>query len=299
LAGVKAGDLIEYIDNKATRDISLYDARQLLNGTAGSEIKLRILRQGSPRPVTISVKRAAVKVPAAEAKLEANKIGLLKVNSLEEGEAADVKAKLQELQKQGAQKIVLDLRSVAGGVLAQGVSVANLFVKEGPLAQTLGRENKSLKTYTADPKAHIFDGPVVVLIDNGTAGAAEVVASAFLERKRGDVVGERSFGAGTEQKFFPMRNGDGLLLTVVKWASGDGKAFLAEERNQSGIVPSVEVKTPEIAASTNDDDDDNPAIPGAAPATPAPTPAPKQPTEDLQLKKALEMLRGNEKVAAN
>lgn len=297
LAGVKAGDVIEYIDTKATRDISLYDARQLLKGTAGSEVKLRVLRQGA-RPQTVSVKRGPVKVPAAEARMEAGKVGVIRVNSLDEGEAADVKARVQELQKQGAQKIVLDLRSVAGGTLAEGVGVANLFIKEGALAQTIGREAKTLKTFQADGKGFVFSGPTAVLIDNGTAGAGEIVASAFVERKRGEVVGERSFGAGTEQELFTLRNGDGLLLTTVKWASGNGVPFLVEERNQSGVKPTNEVKSPEtVAENTSDEDDDAdeaPVLPGAAPANPAPTPAPKQPAEDVQLKKALDILKSAE-----
>ena len=128
-AGVRAGDVIEYIDNKATRDISLYDAKQLLNGAPGTEVKLRILRANA-RPLTLSVKRGSFKVPPAEAHMEAGKIGVIRVNSLAEGEGAYVRARLQELQKQGAQKIVLDLRSVAGGSLSEGVAVANLFIKE-------------------------------------------------------------------------------------------------------------------------------------------------------------------------
>ncbi|MDQ3817792.1 MAG: S41 family peptidase, partial [Acidobacteriota bacterium] len=191
-AGVRSGDIIEYIDNKATRDISLYDAKQLLNGQPGTEVKLRILRANA-RPLTITVRRGSFKAPAAESHMEAGKIGVLRINSLADGEASDAKARLQDLLKQGAQKIVLDLRSVAGGSLNEGVSVANLFIKEGTLAQTIGRENKTLKTFTADPKLTLFNGPVVAIIDGGTAGAAEVIASALLERKRGDVVGEKSF----------------------------------------------------------------------------------------------------------
>jgi carboxyl-terminal processing protease len=299
LAGLKPGDVIEYIDGKATRDISLYDARQLLQGASGTEVKLRVLRQRS-RPLTIAVKRGAVKVPAAEAKLEAGKIGVIKVNSLEQGEAADVKARLLDLQKQGAQKIVLDLRSVAGGALMEGVGVANLFIKDGALAQTIGRSDKQIKSFDADPKNHVFAGPTAVLIDNGTAGAAEIVASAFLERKRGEVVGERSFGSGAEQQLFTLRNGDGLLLTTVKWASGDGKPFLGEDRDKSGVEPSVKEKAAPASDAATDDDDDT-DVPGATPAQP--TPPVKQPAEDLQMKKALELLRGNDKsndkVAAN
>src|SRR5947209_11110099 len=136
-AGVRAGDIIEYIDGKATRDISLYDARQLLNGAPGSEVKLRVLRAGT-RPFVVGVRRSAAQVPAAEARMEAGRVGVIKVNSLADGESADVKARLQELQKQGAQKIVLDLRSVAGGSLTEGVRVASLFIRDCALAQAIG-----------------------------------------------------------------------------------------------------------------------------------------------------------------
>jgi carboxyl-terminal processing protease len=298
-AGVQAGDIIEYIDSRATRDISLYDARQLLNGAAGSEVKLRILRAGT-RPFVVSVRRGMVHVPVAESRMETGRIGIIRINSLAEGESAGVKTRLQELLKQGAQKIVLDLRSVAGGSLAEGVKVSNLFIAEGALAQTVGRGNKALKTLPADPKLSIFEGPVSVLIDRGTAGAAEVVASAFIERKRGDVVGEKSFGAGAEQQLFTLRNGDGLLLTTVKWASSTGKPFLG-----TGVTPSVEVKRPELAEAVDPEDltgnDDDPIAQPNAPAdrrevAPEAT-APKQQPEDIQLKKALELLRGKDKPA--
>src|SRR6266508_1388451 len=217
-AGVRAGDIIEYIDGKATRDISLYDARQLLNGPSGSEVKLRILRANS-RPLTLTVKRGSFRAPAAEARMEAGRIGILKINSFDNGEAADVRARLQDLIKQGAQKIVLDLRSVAGGEIQEGTSVANLFIRDGVIAEKIGREQKVLQTFEADPKAEIFAGPVVALIDGGTAGAAEIMASAFLARQRGHAVGAQTSGAGAEQELFTLRDGDGLLLTTVKWAS--------------------------------------------------------------------------------
>src|SRR5687767_12623320 len=300
-AGLKTGDIVEYIDNKATRDISLYDAKQLLNGAAGSEVKLRVLRALSS-PLTITVKRGTSRAPAAEARMEAGRVGILRINSFGDGDAAEARTRLQDLVKQGAQKIVLDLRDTAGGSLAEATAVANLFIKDGVIAQTIGREAKVLKSFNADPKEAIFAGPVVALIDAGTAGAAEVVASALLERNRGQVVGVKSFGAGTEQQLFQLRGGDGLLLTTVKWASSTGKTFLGEDRAHSGVTPSVEVKGPEVAETVDPDeltgnDDDaiqKPADPGAEKdkreAT-TPAPAVKPPAEDLQLKKALELLK--------
>jgi len=296
-AGLKPGDIIEYIDNKATRDISLYDAKQLLNGAAGSEVKLRVLRANAS-PLTISVKRAATRAAAAEGRMEAGRVGVLRINSFADGESNEIRSRLQELIKQGAQKIVLDVRDTAGGSLAEAVAVANLFIKEGVLAQTIGREGKALKTFAADPKAAIFSGPVVAMIDTGTAGAAEVVASALIERNRGQVVGEKSFGAGTEQQLFTLRGGDGLLLTTVKWASSNGKTFLGEDRAHSGVTPSVEVKGPEVSETVdpddltgNDDDSINKPDQGNDKRDAAPAPAAKPATDDLQLKKALELLK--------
>src|ERR671921_711530 len=150
-AGLKAGDIIEYIDTKATRDISLYDAKQLLNGPAGSEVKLRVLRANSS-PLTVAVKRGSARAAAAESRIEAGREGVLRINSFADGEAVEARNRLQDLVKQGAQKIVLDLRDTAGGSLAEAVAVANLFFKDGVLAQTIGREGKALKTFAADPK---------------------------------------------------------------------------------------------------------------------------------------------------
>ena len=234
--------------------------------------------------------------------MEAGKIAVLRINSLAEGEAADVRARLQEMQKQNVQKVVLDLRGVAGGSLTEAVSVANLFIKEGVLAQTVGREGKTIKSFSAEEKNAIFHGPVAALIDIGTAGAAEVVASALLERKRGEVIGEKSFGAGAEQQLFTLRDGDGLLLTTVKWASASGTPFLGADRATSGVKPSVEVKRPEIVEAIDPEDltgnDDDAVVQpnnqqpnnDKREVSPEAT-SPKQQPEDVQLKKALELLR--------
>jgi carboxyl-terminal processing protease len=298
-AGLKAGDVIEYIESKATRDISLYDARQLISGETGTKVNLRVLRAGA-KPQTIAVTRGAYKIPESSARVEEGKIGVVKVYSLEKGEANDIKTHVQDLMKQGVQKIVLDLRGVAGGDLNEAVETANLFVKDGNIAGVVGRENKVTKTFAANPSKQVFDGKVVALIDLGTSGAAEVVASAILERQRGEVVGERSFGAGTEQQLFTLRGGDGMLLTTAKWASPNGTPFLNTERTNSGVKPSVEVKRPETPEPLDVEDlidkqeqqKDQPTPQATPNATPSPkVEQPKQALEDLQLKKALELLQ--------
>ncbi|NNF00478.1 MAG: PDZ domain-containing protein [Pyrinomonadaceae bacterium] len=300
-AGLKAGDIIEYIDTRATRDISLYDARQLILGAPGSALKLRVLRTNA-KPATLTVKRGSFEIPAAKVEIKKGGVGVIKVYSLDKGQAEKIRAQVQDLKAKGIGKIILDLRNVAIGDIDEGVAVANAFIKDGAIAQVIGRENNSKETFNAEPAKHIFDGEVVAIIDLGTAGAGEIIAAAILENKRGEVVGERSFGAGTKQQLFTLRGGDGLLLTVAKWASGSGKSFLGDKRSESGVKPSVEVKRPETPepievaelVEKKEEDPDQP--------TPADRPSEAQKRqkparEDLQMKKALELMRGKAKAA--
>lgn len=294
-AGLKAGDVVEYIENKATRDISLYDAKQMIFGQPGTAVNLRVLRAGA-KPFSLKIARGDYKVPNADSRVDAAaKTGIIKVYSLETGQANQIKTQIQSLQKQGVQKIVLDLRGVATGTLDEAVNVANLFVNSGDLAKVIGKDAKVLKTYAADPAKAVFDGRMTALIDLGTAGPGEVVASALLERKRGEVVGERSFGAGTEQQLYTLRAGDGLLLTTAKWASPGGVPFLGDDRANTGVKPSVEVKRPDTPEPIEvedliDQQEEQNQNPQPA-ATPAPTPEVKKSAEDIQLKKAIELLQ--------
>ena len=299
-AGLKAGDVVEYIENKATRDISLYDAKQLISGDPGTVVNLRVLRAGE-KPQMLKVTRGNPKAPSVEGRIEAGKTGVVKVYSLESGEANSIRTQIQNLVKQGADKIVLDLRGVATGTLDEGVAVANLFIRNGELARIVGKDSTVKKTLAADPSKAIFDGKLAVLIDLGSAGAAEAVAAAVLEKKRGEVVGERSFGAGSEQQLFTLRAGDGLLLTTSKWASPSGVPFLGEERNSTGIKPSIEVKRPETPEPLEveqliDQQDEQNQNPQATP-TPAKPKADARPSEDVQLKKAIEILQDRSQAA--
>jgi carboxyl-terminal processing protease len=299
-AGLKAGDVVEYIENKASRDISLYDAKQLISGDPGTAVNLRVLRAGE-KPQMIKVIRGNPKAPAVEGKMETGKTGVVKVYSLETGESNNIRTQVQNLVKQGANKIVLDLRGVATGTLEEGVATANLFIRNGDLAKIVGKDSTVKKTFAADPSKTIFDGKLAVLIDLGTAGAGEAVAAAVLDKKRGEVVGERSFGAGSEQQLFTLRAGDGLLLTTSKWASPSGVPFLGEERNSTGIKPSVEVKRPETPEPIEvdqliDQQDEQNQDPQATP-TPEKPKSGAKPAEDIQLKKAIEILQDKAQAA--
>ncbi|MCO6510724.1 MAG: hypothetical protein J5I65_08010, partial [Aridibacter famidurans] len=287
----------------ATRDISLYDAVHLVLGDPGTKVKLRVLRSGV-RPQTIEVARAVYSAPDASTEMR-DGVGIVKVYSLDKGKGASVQKALASLKSKNVKKVLLDLRNVGGGDIDEAVSVANLFIKQGDLAKVIGRENKVQKTYTADASKHLYDGKAAVLIDLGTAGAAEVVAAAFLDSKRGEVVGEKSFGAGVEQALFTLKGGDGFLLTTAKWASPAGNAFLASNRANAGVKPSVEVKRPETPEPVEveelvegqDDEGDPTAPPVEEPVEEMPSKTLK-PDKDIQLEKALEILNGKAAAAA-
>ncbi|REJ78413.1 MAG: PDZ domain-containing protein [Acidobacteria bacterium] len=296
-AGLMPGDVIEYIDTKATRDISLYDAVHLVLGDPGTKVKLRVLRSGA-KPQTIEVTRSVYSAPDASTETRAG-VGIVKVYSLDKGKSASVARAVSSLKSKGVKKIILDLRNVGGGDIEEAANVANLFIREGELAKVIGRQNAVIRTYSADASKHVFDGKAAVLIDLGSAGAAEVVAAAFLDSKRGDVVGEKSFGAGVEQDLFTLKGGDGFLLTIAKWASPSGNPFLASSRANAGVKPSVEVKRPEtpepveveelVEAQEEEDGIEPPPVEEPVEEMPS---KPAKPGKDIQLEKAIEILNG-------
>ena len=285
--GIRSGDFIEYVGKVPSRDLSLYDIEQLLSGQPGGSVDVRILHQGQSRKVTLA--RAKITQPAIESRIEEPAVGYIKITTLADGKAAEVKTALNDLLSKGAQKIVLDLRGAANGKVREGVAVANLFVGSSTLARVLGKGDKETETITADPSKVVFNGPLVVVIDRSTAGPAEVIAAAVRDQKRGELVGERTFGAGSEQQKFELSDGGALLMTTAKYAPATGKAFMDEPVN-----PTVKVDRPveaEVILPEGDDEEDSEEKPEQQqpPQVTPPKPAPR--VEDVQLKKAFEIIK--------
>jgi carboxyl-terminal processing protease len=285
-AGIRAGDFIEYLGKVPSRDLSLYDVDQLLGGQPGTTVDIRILHQGQSRKMTLS--RAKIVQPAIESRIEEPGVGYIKITTLADGKASEVKTTLTDLVAKGAQKIVLDLRGAANGKLQEGVAVANLFAGNGTLARVLGKGEKEIQTVAADPSKVVFNGPLAVVIDRSTAGAAEVIAAAVRDQKRGELVGERSFGTGSEQQLFKLSDEGALLITVAKYAPATGKSFMEEPIN-----PTVKVDRPvetEVILPDGDDDDDTEDKTDQQQQQVTP-PKPAPPVEDVQLKKAFELIK--------
>jgi carboxyl-terminal processing protease len=288
-AGIHSGDIFESVAGFTTREMSVGQAMNLLRGAPGSGAKVGVIRRGKNEPENVDIVReklAPVKIVSQKTDPD---ILALRLFTLEPGRADEVRARLQDAEKQGIHKVILDLRDCGRGPVSEGLAVARLFISNGNLA-TLRGQTVSAQTFAAEPNKVVWKGPVSILIDGTTSGAAEVLASAIVGTHRGDAVGERTFGLASDQKLITIDDGSALILTVANYYNANGKSILEE-----GVTP-TEVIRPELAAADDAADDDDSSANGAQPATPA-EPRPLSP-EDSVFKKALDLLKAPAKKAA-
>jgi carboxyl-terminal processing protease len=272
-ASLDDGDIIEAIENHDTRDISLAMIRLMLEGQPGTELHLAVLKPRNAKPDKVTLNRVAMQEPPVmETAYENGSILYLKPESLDHEHVSAIEAKLKG-NKAANKKVLLDLRDVATGDESEGLRLANFFVANGTLA-TLEGQKVAKQTFTADAaKALNTTSPLVVLVNRGPYGAAELAAAAIADNKRGDLVGERTFGEGSQLKTFDLPDGGALILSVAKYASPNGKKFEDE-----GVTPATQV-----AMSSDDLLADDSATDAAK--------AKKTPVVDDQLNKALDMLK--------
>lgn len=275
-AGVEGSDILEAIDGKSTHEMSLVQIRSMLSGQTGSTVTVSVVRPRKADPQKIVVTRDAVTIPPVADKMMEDGIGYLKIDSFPQGKSVEIAAKIKALQKQGAHKLVLDLRQAADGDEAEGIATANLFLDHGTITYLQGQKHPR-EAFNADPAKAITDLPVVVLVNRGTAGPAEIIAAAILENARGDVVGDKTFGEGAIQKLMDLPDGSALILSVAKYYSPGGKAI-----QDVAVTPNVLVVDNNEDAGLTEEDADTQAAPDAA--------RPK-PSQDDQLKKAIEVLK--------
>lgn len=275
-ASLNDGDIIESIGNQDTRDLSLAMIHLLLEGPPNSTLELGVIRPRQAKPDQIKLTRMVVpEPPVSETLYDNSSILYLKPYTLDKEHVNAIESKLKDMGHTNSKKILLDLRDVSTGENAEAVRLANFFLKSGTIT-TLEGQKFPKETFTADPGKTInATAPLVVLVNRGTAGPAEIVAAAIQDDKRGDLVGERTFGEGTEQKTFDLPDGGAVILSIAKYASPDGKKFEDE-----AVTPATQV-----ASNSDLDDEDDADTTAKTPATA------KQPQPDDQLSKALEMLK--------
>jgi carboxyl-terminal processing protease len=237
LEGLGTGDTIEGIGGESLREHNLVEVQQLLAGQPGTTVELNVIRRSAAATETVTLTRAVTAVPAVEARLldEDARVGYLKVPLVAPGKAAEVRQQVERLTAEGAMSLVLDLRNSAGGTDDEAFELANLFVQSGTLGyiegQTVERE-----TFTASPGIAVSSLPLAVLINEGTADAAEIAAGAIRDNDRGPVVGLRTFGSAAVRRLLPLQDGWALLLSVANYYTPDGDEILTE-----GVQPTDEV----------------------------------------------------------
>ncbi len=277
-ADIASGDIIEAIEGKSTREMSLAEIDGRLAGPPGSVVNVSVVRPRRVQPMKAALTRAMVSDPPVSDKMMEDGIGYIKVDDFPKGRAQEIATKIKALQKEGAKKIILDLRNSGDGEEDEGVATANLFLNHGTITYLQGQKYPK-QTFNADPQKAVTTLPLVVLVNRGTAGPAEVVAASIMENARGDVIGDKTFGSGSIQKVIDMPDGSALILSVAKYYSPSGKAI-----QDSAITPNI------LVADAGDDfiapDDDENA--------PDETQQEKQKANqpDDQLDRAIQVLKG-------
>jgi len=279
-AGIENSDILESIEGKSTHDMSLAEIHSVLLGEPGSTLTVSVVRPRRAEPQKIVITRELVVIPAVEDKMLADGVGYIKVDSFPIGKSQEIANKIRDLQKQGAKKLVLDLRNSAGGEESEGVATANLFLDHGTITYLQGQKFPR-EAFNADPNKDITKLPVAVLVNRGTAGPAEIVAAAILENARGDVVGDKTFGDGSVQKLIEMPDNSALILSIAKYYSPSGKAI-----QDSAVTPNV------VVADNSDDDGGLPDE--DQPTTPEDKTTKPQNQQDDQLNKALDVLKNRD-----
>jgi len=276
-AGLQDTDILEAIEGKSTREMSLAEVHNLLAGQPGSNVTVSVVRVRRAQPEKVVITRDVVNIPPVTDRMVGDGIGEIQVDAFSKGKSQEIAAKIKTLQKDGAKKLILDLRNCAEGEEAEGIATANLFLNHGIITYLQGQKYPR-EAFNADPAKAITSLPVVVLVNKGTAGPAEIVAAAILENARGDVVGDKTFGEGSVQKVIELPDGSALILSVAKYYSPSGKAI-----QDAAVTPNLLVADADDDGPVPDEDEN------AAP--PDQTKKPQPPQEDEQLQKAIEVLK--------
>jgi carboxyl-terminal processing protease len=237
-AGIKAGDYLTHINGKLVYGGTLDEAVEQMRGPAGSTVKITVVRPGRDKPFDVNITRAIIELPAVKWEIK-DRVGILNVNTFNRTTTDATLAAMTAIEKSLGGKplgYVLDLRSNPGGLLDQAISLSDLFLERGEIVSQRGRKKGDIERYFAKPGDAANGLPVVVLVDAGSASAAEIVAGAIQDHHRGIVMGERSFGKGSVQTLLPLSQNTAIRLTTARYYTPSGKSV-----QEGGITPDITV----------------------------------------------------------
>ena len=282
-ASLHSGDFLESIAGFTTREMSVGQAKNLLAGAPGTAVKVGVIRRGKTDPESVDIVRQKLATPKLIVQKVDNDTLALRFPTIDAGRAEEVRTHLLEAQKQGITHIILDVRDSGRGSNSEAIAIARLFIPSGTLT-TLKGQTVPEQVFASDPAKVVWKGPVAVLTSITTTGPGEVLASAFANTKRGDIVGERTFGLASEQKMIPLDDGAAIVLTVANYYNADGKSILEE-----GVAPTEVVHAASSLSDDGDDGDDSAAATTGPQKEPPPGPKPLS-ADDPVLRKALDLL---------
>jgi carboxyl-terminal processing protease len=281
-AGILSGDRIVKIEGLSTKDMQLTDAVKRMRGKPGSKVTISIVREGWTEAKDFPIVREQIRVQSVKNQQLEPGIEYIRLRQFQEQTSGDLEAALEKYSKDGKiQGLILDLRNNPGGLLTSSVEVTEKFIDSGRLVvYTEGRVRNQNMRFQANSKRVYSDFPMVVLINQGSASASEIVAGALQDWGRAVVIGTQSFGKGSVQTIIPLSDGSGLRLTTAKYYTPKGRSI-----HGKGVTPDIIVEQPKPPAP----------VAGAAPEAPVPPPATDNPQEllkrDVQLQRALDLLK--------
>jgi len=237
-AGIQAGDKIIRIGNKPSTEMTLIDAVKLIRGPKGTDVKLTIYREGVGKPLEFTITRDVIPLISVRNYLLTPKIGYIRISNFQSKTADDLVSALEKLEKnRKLEGLILDLRNNPGGLLTQAIKVSDLFLDSGLIVSTKGRDPSQNIEVSAHKNKKKRNYPIIVLVNEGSASAAEIVAGALQDNKRALVLGTRTFGKGSVQTILPLSDGSGLRLTTAKYYTPSGRSI-----QLSGITPDIQLK---------------------------------------------------------
>jgi carboxyl-terminal processing protease len=249
--GVKTGDLIIRLDDKAVKGMTLTEAVRVMRGKPGTDITLTIAREGETKPLKITLTRAVIKIQSVKSRMLEPGYGYVRITQFQAGTdkgLVDVIRKLEADNKGRLRGMVLDLRNNPGGVLNAAVGVSDAFLDKGLIVYTEGRVADSRMKLSASPGDVLYGAPIVVLVNGGSASASEIVAGALQDHKRAVIMGTKSFGKGSVQTIIPVSNGAALKITTARYFTPSGRSIQA-----SGIEPDIVTEEARITKSETGD----------------------------------------------
>ena len=236
-AGMKAGDKIIKVEGESTQDMGIMEAVKKIRGPEGSKVNLTIVREGMDKPLELSITRGVIPLKSVRYYVLSPGIGYIRNSNFQSNTSNDLSSALEILDKDGMLKgLIIDLRNNPGGLLSQAIEVSEQFLDSGVIVSTKGRESSHNITATAHKNKKDSEYPIIVLVNGGSASAAEIVAGALQDNKKAIILGSRTFGKGSVQSILPLSDGSGLRLTTARYYTPSGKSI-----QSSGITPDIEM----------------------------------------------------------